>query len=74
MEDIMAGRTTPETPDPHERRYGPVDPITGPSFDWIEQPIAAVADAFFDLITRRRRHRREDDGPEAHRGPPKPGV
>ncbi len=50
----MAGR---ETPVPHTRverpgyRYDDDDWIAATAFDWIEQPLAAIADAFFDFIT-----------------------
>ncbi len=31
--------------------YGQEDWLAATAFDWIEQPLAALADAFFDLIT-----------------------
>jgi hypothetical protein len=38
----------PERPD---YRYDNADWLEATSFDWIEQPLAAIADAFFDFIT-----------------------
>lgn len=43
-------------------RYDHADWLDATSFDWIEQPLSAVADAFFDFITHHHdpvRHRRE---------------
>jgi hypothetical protein len=47
-------RSAPEVPEEPTRpdyRYDHADWLNATSFDWIEQPLAAIADAFFDLIT-----------------------
>ena len=67
----MAGRTTSGNTDPGGYSQDPhtlVEQLAAPAFDWIEQPIAAVADAFFDLITR---HHHTDGA--AHHGTKAPG-
>ena len=64
----MSGRTAPTWPahpystDPHTL----VEQLAAPAFDWVEEPIAAVADAFFNLITRH--HAGDQDGSARRRG------
>jgi hypothetical protein len=65
---LLARRSAPVQDEPHVRpdyRYDHADWLDATSFDWIEQPLSAVADAFFDFITHHHdpvRHRR---GPSA---------
>lgn len=52
---ILVGPSAPQQAEPRERpdyRYDQADWLDATSFDWIEQPLTAIADAFFDLITR----------------------
>jgi hypothetical protein len=51
---VPIGRSAPEEPEEPARpeyRYDHADWLDATSFDWIEQPLAAISDAFFDLIT-----------------------
>jgi hypothetical protein len=65
---IFVGPSAPRQPEPPQRpayRYDHAEWLEATSFDWIEQPLTAIADAFFDLITHhhdavRQRRGRQD--------------
>jgi hypothetical protein len=65
---VPTGRRAPRQLEQHARpyyRYDHEDWLDATSFDWIEQPLAAIADAFFDLITHHHdpvRHQRAGAG------------
>ncbi len=62
------GRATPAEHEQRARpdyRYDHADWLDATSFDWIEQPLSAVADAFFDFITHHHDPVRQRRGPSA---------
>jgi hypothetical protein len=66
---LLTGRGAPAEREPRERpdyRYDHADWLAATSFDWIEEPLAAIADAFFDFITHHHdpvRHQRGRPAP-----------
>jgi hypothetical protein len=63
LEDAMAGQNTPVTG--QQGRHGDsiheqAERIAVPAYDWIGEPIAAIADALFELTDRHHHHNRAD--------------